>query len=274
MQFLISVFPIISDHILAIGIGAYVVFMLVSIILQYLGKKYPDNERIEKIITGYGTVMGTIFSLYIFQKPINYITSIYMSNVKSKRYGFVMLFACVFMGFMGGRHMGNSNAINDFEAQKYFTFNNKPYQILAFNYENLMDKEAQIYTPVIQSDIITDDFVKVFIPNIARERERMNIKEYSIVERFKQSPAEKEAIDKEKFEIYKQFNRIYINDTLLANLEYQFYTHPQATERGLLVYIPSEHFIKGRNILEIRKNYFSKDSIQKIVKIPFFFKKE
>ena len=86
--------------------------------------------------------------------------------------------------------------------------------------------------------------------------------------------AQREAIDKERFEVYKAFNSIYINDTLQANLNYQFYEHPQASERGFLVYVPSENFVKGRNILEIRKNYFSKDSIQKVVKIPFFYKKE
>ena len=161
------------------------------------------------------------------------------------------------MGFMGATQLGKNNAFYDFNAGKYFIFNNKPHQIFAFNYENLIDKETEIYTPVIQSDVITEDFLKVFIPTIAREKERMNLKEYSIVERFKMKNAQREAVDKEKLEAYKQFNRIYINDVEYPNLDYQFYTHPQVTEKGLLVYIPSENFIKGRNILEIRKNYFS-----------------
>jgi hypothetical protein len=145
---------------------------------------------------------------------------------------------------------------------------------LAFNYENLLNKEAQIYTPVIQSDVVTDDFLKVFIPTIARESEHITFKEYGIVERFKMNDAQRETRDKEKLEAYKQFNRLYINDVECSNLDYQFYTHPQATEKGLLVYIPTEHFVKGRNMLEIRKNYFSKDSIQKIIKVPFFFEKK
>jgi hypothetical protein len=272
--YLMSVFPITSKHIVAVGVGIYFSFLVVNLLLWYLGKKYPDNKRIEKIVTLFGDAVGVIFSLYIFQKPVGYINSIQMSNSKSK-YGFIIIMILsLLMGIVVGKQMRKSDAFYDFEGDKYFTFNNQPHEILPFNYENLINKEAEIYSPIIQSDVITDDFLKVFIPNIGRERERMNLKEYSISERFKMKNAQREAIDKERFEVYKAFNRIYINDTLQANLTYQFYEHPQASERGLLVYVPSENFIKGRNILEIRKNYFSEDSIQKIVKIPFFFKKE
>jgi hypothetical protein len=274
IRFLISIYPIIADHILPIGIVAYVLFSTSGLLAKYLGKKYPDSKRIEKIITGYSTAMETLYSLYVFRKPIGYITAIYSSNDKSKYARYVFFIACAVMGFMGGTHLSKNYAFEDFNAERYFTFNNKPHQILAFNYENLIEKEAQIYTPIIQSDMITNDFLKVFIPTVAREEARMSFKEYTFVERFKMKNAQRQARDKEKLEVYKQFNRIYINDTLQANLDYQFYTHPQATERGLLVYVPSEHFVKGRNILEIRKNYFSKDSIQKIVKIPFFFEKK
>jgi hypothetical protein len=184
------------------------------------------------------------------------------------------MLACAVMGYFGGRQMGSHFAFSDFEAKKYFTFINKPHQILAFNYENLLDKEAEIYTPVIQSDIITDDFLKVFIPTIARETEHISFEEYGVMKRIKMNDAQRIARDKERLKAYKQFNQIYINNVVQDSLEYQFYTHPQASERGLLVYVPSDNFVKGRNMLEIRKNYFSKDSVQKIVKIPFFFKSE
>jgi hypothetical protein len=272
--YLMSVFPITPKHIIAVGIGIYITFLVVNLLIWYLAKKYPDNKSIEKIVTKFGDIVGSLFSLYIFQKPVGYITSIQMSNSKSK-YGFIILMiVSLLIGVVVGKQMRKSGVFYDFEGDKYFTFNNQPHEILAYNYENLISKEAEIYSPIIQSDVVTDDFLKVFIPNIARERERMNLKEYSISERFKMKNAQREAIDKERFEVYKAFNSIYINDTLQANLTYQFYVHPQATERGLLVYIPTEQFAKGRNILEIRKHYFSKDSVQKVVKIPFFFKKE
>jgi hypothetical protein len=273
IQLLTSYFPILSDYMLPIGIGFYLIFLLVSIIAQYLAKKYPDNEKIAKILTGYGSITSTVFSLYIFRKPIGYISSILTSNSKSKSGRYIFFLACAVMGFMGAKHLESHYAFSDFEAKRYFTFNNKPHQILAFNYENLLDKEAEIYTPVIQSDMVKDDFLKVFIPTIARETEHISFEEYGLMKRIKMTDAQRQARDKERLAAYKQFNQIYINNVVQDSLEYQFYTHPQAAERGLVVYVPSDSFIRGRNILEIRKNYFSKDSVQKIVKIPFFFKK-
>jgi hypothetical protein len=273
IRFLTSFFPVIADNIIPIGIGAYLLLLLVSLVPWYLGKKYPDNKRVEKFITGYGNTMGVLYSLYIFRKPVGYINSIQSSNNKSKYLMVGIMAVSAIMGFVGGRQISKSYAFNDFEVGAYFSFNNKPYQLMDFNYENLMDKEAHVYTPFIQSDIVTDDFLKIFIPTIARETERMTFKEYSLVERFKMTDAQREKRSKDELEVYKQFNRIYLNDVEYPNLDYQFYTHPQASERGLLVYVPTDSLPNGRNILEIQKNYFSKDSVQKIVKIPFYLKK-
>jgi hypothetical protein len=273
-RFLTSYFPIITDYIVPIGIGIYLVFVVITFSAYYLVKKYPDNKTIEKLAIGFGLTTSSVFSLYIFRKPVGYISSILTSNAKSKSGMYIYFILCAVMGYFGGRQMGSHYAFTDFETKKYFTFNNKPHQILAFNYENLLDKEAEIYTPVIQSDIITDDFLKVFIPTIARETEHIAFEEYGLAKRFKMNDAQRIARDKERLAAYKQFNQIYINNIVQDSLEYQFYTHPQASERGLLVYVPSDNFVKGRNMLEIRKNYFSKDSVQKIVKIPFFFKSE
>lgn len=151
----------------------------------------------------------------------------------------------------------------------------------------LKDLEAQSWQAelVISGLLITglfqlpDVFIKWVEPKIIqsgeieREKEHMNFKEHTLMERFKMNSAQREALKNERLESYKRFNRIYINGTEYPNLEYHFYQHPQAAKNGVLVYIPSQEFAKGRNVLEIRKNYFSKDSIQKAIKIPFFFHK-
>lgn len=127
--YLMSVFPITPKDIIAVGIGIYVMFLVVNLLLWYLAKKYPDNNRIEKIVTRFSDVTGVLFSLYIFQKPVGYITSIQMSNSKSK-YGFIiMLIVSLFLGFAVGKQMRQSNAFYDLKPDKYFTFNNNSHQI-------------------------------------------------------------------------------------------------------------------------------------------------
>ncbi|MBL7816612.1 MAG: hypothetical protein JNL70_16445 [Saprospiraceae bacterium] len=278
IRYLVSVFPVIADNIIPIGIGVYLLFMILATLMQYLGKKYPDNPKIAKMVMQYGIAMSALFSLYVFRKPIGYITAISMSNNKSK-YGWIIYgIVCVVMGFFGGKQIGKIDTFNYFETEKYFTFNNRPHQILDLNYENLMGKEALIYTPFIPSDVVTDEFLKVFIPTIAREKEHINLKSkrdiYSISELFKLKNAQLEAIEIDNLQAYKQFNRIFLNGVEYPNLDFQYHWHPQADDKGLLVYIPTDSCKIGKNILEIRKNYFSKDSVQKIVKIPFFFEKE
>ncbi len=278
MRYLISVFPVIANNVMYIGIGVYLAFVLSSVLTQYLGKKYPDNQRIVKIITGYGTAIGMLFSLYVFRKPIGYITAILTSNgKKSKLNGIIYMGICVGMGFVGARQVGKIDTFTYFGVEKYFTFNNRPHQILDLNYENLIAKEALIYTPIIQSDVVNDDFLKVFIPAIAREKEHIPLKtrsQYSLSERIKMNSTQREALEIDNLQAYKQFNRIFINDVEYPNLDFQYHWHPQAEDKGLLVYIPTDSCKVGRNILEIRKNYFSKDSVQKIVKIPFFFEEK
>lgn len=277
IRYLVSIFPAIADNIIPIGIGVYLLFMILVTLMQYLGKKYADNPKIAKMVMQYGIAMSALFSLYVFRKPIGYITAISMSNNKSK-YGWIIYgFSCIAMGFLGGKQISKIDTFTYFETEKYFTFNNRPHQILDLNYENLMGKEALIYTPFIQSDVVTDDFLKVFIPTIAREKEHINLKSkrdiYTISERLKLKSTQLEAIEIDNLQTYKQFNRIFLNDVEYPNLDFQYHWHPQADDKGLLVYIPTDSCKIGRNILEIRKNYFSKDSVQKIVKIPFFFEK-
>ncbi len=278
IRYLMSVYPVITDNILSIGIGAYLLFTFSGLFAQYLSKKYPDNEKIGKLVVRYGIVMGTLFSLYVFRKPIGYISAITTSNNKSK-YGFIVVgIISVLMGYLGGGQISKIDTFTYFETEKYFTFNNRPHQILDLNYENLIGKETPIYTPIIQSDVVSDNFIKLFIPTIGREKAHINLKSkrdiYTISERFKLNSTQREAIEIDNLQAYKQFNRIFINDVEYPNLDFQYHWHQQADDKGLLVYIPTDSCKNGKNILEIRKNYFSKDSVQKVVKIPFFFQKK
>ncbi len=270
---LISIFPAIESNITFIAIGIYLVFMLITIIVRYLGKKYPANDRIKTFSDIFSKIMSYIFSLYFFRTAVSYITSIFSSNIHSKYFGAFTAIISVFFGYYGATQLFSRPAIYNFDKKEYYTFNSDSSQILNINYENLIDKNEIIYTPIIQSDVITDHFLKVFIPHIVREEKAMQQNYISFFDKFKYNKAEREAIRMQNKISEKQFNRIFLNNIEYKNLDFQFYQHPQAIEKGLLVYIPTDSLKVGKNILEIRKNMYSEDSIQKIVKIPFFFDK-
>lgn len=268
-----AIFPIIGDNIVYIGIGLYLIYMVMAIVSRYFGKRNTKNKFIIKLITFYSSMSGIVFSLYVFKKPFGYITNILSSNITSKKSSRLMAFSCAIMGYFGATVFGNMDTSLHFKIKNYYSFNNKPEELLNINYENLINKESSIYTPIIQSDVVNDPFLKVFIPTIGREEEAMDLKSFSIIERFKASDVERDSLKLNNLKIKKQFNRIFVNNLEIKNIDFQEYRHTQADVKGLLVYIPTDSLPQGKNILEIRKNMFSKDNVQKIVKIPFFFKK-
>ena len=221
----------------------------------------------------WGTYIGGLFSLYIFQKPMSYITSILMSNGTSKYgfwYGMIVSF---FLGISGSIQSNNNPIYRNFSSGKYITFNNKPNKILPYNYENLMPEGSRIFTPVIPSDVVYEKVLKVFIPSIKRETEVIGIENRSLFQKLKNkySDVQRDSVYQVNLQKYSDFNQIFINDIAYPNPDMQYYTHPHQGEKGLWVYLSTENCQQGKNILEIRKNYFSEDGVQKIVKIPFYY---
>ena len=274
LRFLISYFPFIQDYILYIGIGLYLLFTIFSLLIQYLAKKHSDNNRVERLATGYGNTVGYVFSLYVFQKPIGYISSILISNDKSKYSWIVGMIASFFLGFSGARQTKDSSIYTYFAPDRYIIFNNRPHHFFSFNYEDQLLENDRIFTPIIPSDIIAGEVLKVFIPDIEREKKYIELNELSFWKKLEYDRATKDSIYREDLGKYATFNQILVNDIEYPNLDFQYHVHANAYEEGVIVYIPTSKFITGKkNILEIRKNYFSKDGKQKIVKIPFYFEK-
>ncbi len=128
-----------------------------------------------------------------------------------------------------------------------------------------------IFTPVIPSDVVKGSVLKVFIPTIEREKNHMNFTKRSFMQKLRGSDALRDSVRQVNLYALRDFNSIFINDESYPEPDILYYTHPNANEPGVLVHLPTNSFSVGKNVLEIRKNYYSKDSIQKIVRIPFYF---
>ena len=258
-RLLIAVFPVIADHVVPTLIGLYVLFMVVAFIMQHIAKRYPDNERIARITDRYGSGMRNLFSLYIFRKPVGYISSIYVTNTENKYFPLLIGIFSFFLGLAGARQIDDHPVFDNFDREKYITFNNTPHEIFPYNYDNLRPKDMQIFTPVIDSDQVKGDYVKLFIPTINREKEQMGLKQFSFWEKIHTKRSVRDSVHEAAIRQYATFNRIFVNDIAYSDLDFQYFTHPNANEHGVQVYIPSADFKKGKNVLEIRKNYFSKE---------------
>ncbi|MEN0050007.1 MAG: hypothetical protein AAF806_23290 [Bacteroidota bacterium] len=269
-----GVFPAFIDYIIPVGIVLYFLFLLFSLSIQYLAKKYPDSERVERFVDAYGELISNFFSLYFFKKPVGYITSIMTSNSQSKKSFFVGMSIAFVFGFLGGTQTGEDPIFEYLTPDNYYTFNNKAANFLPYNYENLKPTETTIFTPIIPADVVSGSQLKLFIPTIEREKSKMDLVTFNLLDKFQTKRTFRDSMRTENLKYYANFNQILVNDSLYQDLDFQYYTHPNNNEQGVLTYVSTKHFKEGKNVLEIRKNYFSDKEVQKIVRIPFYFEGE
>lgn len=273
INFLVGWFPWLSAYVMKIAAVLYFLFLGVALLTTFLAKKFPENKYVEKIVDGFGKFNRVFFSLYVFEKPMGYTTSILMSNSTNNRSFIVIFVFSFFLGLVGGSRLETHPAFSYMKSDRYITFNNRPHIFFSFNYENLRDKNQYIFTPVIESDVVHESVMKLFIPDISREVEQMDLINLSLREKLKHTRAYRDSISQINLATYKNFNPIFVNGKSYPDLNPQYYYHPNMEEEGLLYYVPTKDFVEGQNILEIKKQYFSKDGKQKIVKIPFYFEK-
>ena len=71
-------------------------------------------------------------------------------------------------------------------------------------------------------------------------------------------------------DLEKGKNDVYINDVLLKDLEFSSYAHPNKDETGIIAYISSMGFKKGKNVMRIERTTIKSKKTTEIV-IPFWF---
>jgi len=270
-HFLIAAFPEISKYLVTIGITLYITFLLVSTIPNFFAKKYPNNKKLEKFTHRFGNIVNGMFSLYIFKKPLNYILGILTSNTSTRNFFIISIFLGFIMGILAGKQSDAYLSYDYMRANRYFSFNDREHISIPLNYENLHPQERRIFTPIIPNKYINSTYLSVFIPIISREKEHIKLEEPSLLQKFSLSDEERDGIAVKNLNEYIQFNQITINNQVITEKNATYYNHPNHGEAGILMNIPTKGFLNGKNILQIKKDYYSDDGIQKIVTIPFYF---
>jgi len=68
----------------------------------------------------------------------------------------------------------------------------------------------------------------------------------------------------------KDYHKIYVND-LPYTFELVKFTHPHRSSKGVITYIPTEKFKKGKNILRVDKIRDKENTVYRTMMIPFWF---
>ncbi len=155
----------------------------------------------------------------------------------------------------------------------YFPKITKQYDVRYYHYENHLPTGEYNFTPTIQSDIINDKYIRLFIPHRPIDDDSLAAKFPGLAPfrvgglGFESSKPESLDDVAKSLGALKEFYLVTLNDSALVGASYSFYTHPKSTMRGLMIYIPVDGLPKGRHLLIVRQPFtrFKRDYF-----IPFY----
>ncbi len=177
-------------------------------------------------------------------KSILQVSMIFSSNFKKKKRLSYLMIVFLFSGsFVAIYQIEQTNIPYLISYKKYFSST----KLQANFYEVNNTKNTYLLTPEIESDILKNTIVKVFIPLFTHEKKiRKNICEF-----------EKENITKQEedlllLECYNQYLSIFVNNTKIAS-DFLRYTHPRTKQFGVITYIKLNNLDFGKNNITIKK---------------------
>ena len=170
----------------------------------------------------------------------------------------------------------------------FYADKSKNYEITSDIYDNLRPDDVRIRSASINSNIIKDKYIQLFIrydvndnqfiknlcPDFTPKEGLMPKIDFSVkydtieystinsqndtIKHIRYTMSWRPVIQSEKepqkaLQCLSSFYSVYINDSLLNGLEYYFYTHPNKKEKGIITLINTEGLKKGKNILEVKR---------------------
>ncbi|HNM26465.1 MAG TPA: hypothetical protein PKL15_13580 [Saprospiraceae bacterium] len=261
-------------------LGAFAVFMSFISVYGLLVKKFQQTPDLDE---KYGTRLSGVYVglmaviTPVFYKPMNYLSLTFFSNLEKRRmYGMVALvttFVMVSVVVIFGRKMGDLRNRHLFELRDFYTSGTPETEMRANRYDNLRASPVDLPPVSIPSDVLEGPFLQVFVayPKQLDAGLQRHCPAAPAVDSLYRT-AKRAVLDQWKLDCMGSFFRVYVNDSLYARPDWIFYEKPGATTRGLLAYLPSDGFRRGKNLLTVKIPHAEKpDSLLTLGVVQFWF---
>ncbi len=208
-------------------------------------------------------------------RPVYYILFIFMSNLKTTKFGFTAAGYLLFVMFIGLPLLIYSDALY-LRNDTFFDLDNQENRMVRFHYEDRLPENQTVYRPVISSDLITDSYLRVFIPRAQREQAAIDRVCSDYDEDTALSEAENELRRRHhRQDCYRSYYTIKLDGRTIDSLEFIRYRRANALKSGLVTYLPLGQRIKpGPHRLEIQYGYTNQSGERKKSLIPFVYAPE
>ncbi|MEZ5043493.1 MAG: hypothetical protein R2828_26590 [Saprospiraceae bacterium] len=257
-------------------------FTLFSVLLSFIfipafltiianSKKFRENRWVKQYHFKFAVKIYGRIVYNIFYEPAYYILYIFTTNFKKDRLGLSFF---VFTLLIMGISIPVLLSTNAFVLKKdlFFRMAETDDRLYPQHYEDQLVSGSAILAPMIPSDLMSGEVLKVFIPMTRREKVLVNTycaayQNDESLSRMENNRRRKKHITKCRSDYYEFF----VNDIPYDELAFFRYTHPNAGEEGLITFIPTENFLKGINTLRIVHLYTDEAGQKKESLVPFWF---
>lgn len=270
-------FPVFYTQSKPIFIVVGLVLFISALTIMTVGsrKKYREHPTIGKL---YKKVIEKSTFLYMgMYMPMQYINFMFGSNMPHKKYlkavtliGFTFL--TLAMGIYTSKlfeHVG----VPLMESRSFFSTGSPEHRLNSGFYDNKRSETDEMAEASIQSDIIEEPFIKLFINyNKVLDEDLSRICKDPTFPKGLRNSQKRPIKDKARLNCLGQYFKVAINDSTLNSVIYYFEETPHA--KGLKTYLSTEKCKMGQNIIYIKT--MQTDSLPKkvwgdYVAIPFWY---
>ncbi|MFN8430264.1 MAG: hypothetical protein U0V04_09810 [Spirosomataceae bacterium] len=250
-----------------------------SMVIMAIGskEKYRSKPMLGKLYKA--TIEKSTFLYMGMYKPMQYINFTFGSNMPHKKYFRTVLiigftFFTVAIGIYSFKlleHVG----VPIMESRNYFSSGSAKHKLETNFYDNLRTEKDEIPAASIQSDVIEEPFLKLFI-NYSKVLDEDLVKIYEepkMADSLRNSQ-KRPLRDAARLACLGTYFQISLNDSTLKSPEFLFETN--ALSKGIKTYLNTENCKAGKNTLYIKT--LKTDSLPKkvydeYVIIPFWYSK-
>ncbi len=233
-------------------------FIAIPLVATLVDKRF--GARLDRSSTGYRVLRGAIvlaFSLNLMRLtgPMMWTLATNMGRMRSIAFLYVALMFIIFFATADRLYQSDRLSINSYD----FFGASRTHAVEAAFYEDARTPgQAYMHAPSIQSDIIRDPYVKLFIPYNPRRHNAAIAKGCPglkpLQERGIQVGADPYLADSVVVPVLACFARLHavtLDEVSQGDLPLAFHTHARSGLKGVLAYLPAATLAPGRHVLTV-----------------------
>lgn len=250
------------------------IFVLISPLVELMNTSFLKNKKwVRKIQFPLYWVSFRTFA-NIFYLPTGYIQWTFNSNVKGKQFTSFTILVVVVIGLIGFYDFINIHNLSYMVPGTFHHERSRPFYQSARNYETTRQGHF-VFEATIPDEQITGKFLPVFVPTLGREQAVLD----SLCGRWEEDEElsrNENRRNRDNFRIacYQQYLQFAVNDSVYQDVNLILVDRTDPVQVGVRAFLPAGHFITGKNILTVRKEYPDEEGNAKTYTIPFWYSPE